>query len=60
MLVEVSVPLEVIGRVECDYYGDYHVEVMGQEVDTDEDTYLRVVRAWESRRKRERENEVPA
>lgn len=53
MLVEVSVPLEVIGRVRCDYDGGYHVKVMGQEVDTDEDTYLRVIRAWESRRKRE-------
>lgn len=50
MLVEVSVPLEVIGRVECDYDGDYHVEVMGQEVSTDEDTYWRVIRAREQHR----------
>lgn len=50
MLVEVSVPLEIIGRVRCDYYGDYHVEVMGQEVDTDEDTYRRVIKARESYR----------
>ena len=53
MLVEVSVPLEAIGTVRCDYYGDYHVEVMGQEVDTDRDTYWRVIRARESHRKRE-------
>lgn len=58
MLVEVSVPLEVIGRVRCDYYGDYHVEVMGQEVSTDEDTYRRVIKARESHRMREREIEV--
>ena len=58
MLVEVSVPLEVIGRVRCDYDGDYHVEVMGQEVDTDRNTYWRVIRARESRRMREREIEV--
>lgn len=50
MLVEVSVPLEVIGRVECDFDGDYHVEVMGQEVDTDEDTYWRVIRARDTHR----------
>ena len=53
MLVEVSVPLEVIGRVRCDYDGDYHVEVMEQEVGTDEDTYWRVIRARESYRTRE-------
>lgn len=45
MLVEVSVPLEAIGRVECDYDGDYHVEVMGQEVSTNKDTYQRVIKA---------------
>lgn len=45
MLVEVSIPLEVIGRVECDYDGDYHVEVMGQEVDTDKETYQRIIKA---------------
>lgn len=39
MLVEVSIPLEIIGKVECDYDGNYHVEVMGQECITDEDTY---------------------
>lgn len=60
MLVEVSVPLEVIGRVECDYYGNYHVEVMGQDVSTDEDTYWRVIRARESHRARELGVEVDA
>lgn len=58
MLVEVSVPLEVIGRVECDYDGDYHVEVMGQEVNTDEDTYWRVIRARESHTARKLRVEV--
>lgn len=39
MLVKVFVPLEIIGTVKCDFNGDYHVEVLGQEVDTDEGTY---------------------
>lgn len=45
MLVEVSVPLDVIGTVKCDFDGNYHVEVNGHEVDTDEETYWRVIEA---------------
>lgn len=45
MLVEVSVPLDVIGTVRCDYDGNYHVEVNGYEVDTDERTYRQVIEA---------------
>ena len=45
MLVDVAIPIECIGKVECDFYGHYHVEVMGQKVDTDEDTYLRLFKA---------------
>lgn len=57
MLVEVSIPLEVIGIVRCDFDGDYHVEVMGQEVDTDRDTYWRVIKARESYRAYELRNQ---
>lgn len=45
MLVEVSIPLDAIGVVRCDFDGDYHVEVNGQEVDTDEKTYWQVISA---------------
>lgn len=45
MLVEVSVPLDVIGMVRCDYDGNYHVEINGYEVDTDERTYMQVIEA---------------
>lgn len=45
MLVEVSVPLDVIGMVRCDYDGNYHIEVNGYEVDTDERTYWQVIAA---------------
>lgn len=45
MLVEVSVPLDVIGTVRCDFDGNYHVEVSGHEVDTDSETYWRVIEA---------------
>lgn len=58
VLVEVSIPLEVVGRVECGHDGEYYVEVMGQEVDTDEDTYWRVIRARESHCMHEIEIEV--
>ncbi len=44
-LVEVSVPLEAVGVVRCDFDGSYHVEVNGQEVDSDEKTYWQVIRA---------------
>lgn len=47
MLVDVSIPIECIGKVECDFHGDYHVEVMGQMVETDEATYWRLVKARE-------------
>lgn len=50
MLVEVSIPLDAIGVVRCDFDGNYHVEVNGQEVDSDEKTYWQVIRARESRR----------
>lgn len=45
VLVEVAIPLECIGSVRCDFDGFYHVQVLGEEVDTDEETYLRVVEA---------------
>lgn len=45
MLVEIAVPIECVGAVRCDFNGYYHVEVMGQEVDTDEDTYRKVIEA---------------
>ena len=48
MLVEVSVPLDVIGTVRCDFDGNYHVEVNGHEVDTDRETYWRVIEARDS------------
>lgn len=58
MLVEVSVPLEVIGTVKCDFDGYYHVEVLGQEVDTDKDTYWRVIRARDRARELHRAREL--
>lgn len=45
MLIEVSVPLDAIGTVKCDYDGNYHIEVNGYEVDTDEKTYWQVIKA---------------
>lgn len=47
MLVNVAIPIEHIGKVECDFHGDYHIEVMGKKVETDEDTYWRLVKARE-------------
>lgn len=47
MLVEIAVPIECVGTVWCDFNGDYHVEVMGQAVDTDEGTYWKVIEARE-------------
>lgn len=55
MLVEIAIPLEHIGTVTCDFDGDYHVEVMGVEVETDRDTYLRVSNARHTQRMRELE-----
>lgn len=43
MLIEVSIPLDAIGRARCDFDGSYHIEVNGQEVDTDERTYWQVI-----------------
>ena len=48
MLVEVSVPLDIIGMARCDHDGNYHVEVNGYEVDTDEKTYWHVIEARSS------------
>lgn len=48
MLVEVSVPLDVIGMVRCDYDGNYRIEVNGYEVDTDEKTYWQVIATRDS------------
>lgn len=45
VLVEVAIPLECIGAVRCDFDGIHHVQVFGEEVDTDEETYRRVVEA---------------
>ena len=45
MLVEIAVPIECVGTVWCDFNGYYHVEVMGQTVDTDRDTYWKVIEA---------------
>ena len=53
MLVEIAIPLEHIGTVTCDFDGDYHVEVMGVEVETDRDTYWRVSDARHAQRMRE-------
>lgn len=50
MLVEVSIPLDAIGRVRCDFDGSFHIEVNGQEVDTDEKTYWQVILARRSHR----------
>jgi hypothetical protein len=50
MLVEIAVPIECVGTVRCDFNGYYHVEVMGQEVDTDEDTYRKVIEARNRKR----------
>ena len=45
MLVEVSIPLDIIGVVRCDHDGSYHVEINGYEVDTNEKTYWQVIEA---------------
>ena len=60
MLVEVSVPLDVIGVVRCDFYGIYHVQMFGEEVVTDEETYRRVIKARDAylRNMRELRTEV--
>ncbi len=60
VLVEVAIPLEYIGVVRCDFDGIYHMQVLGEEVETDEATYRRVVEARYShlRRLRELEGEV--
>lgn len=48
MLIEVSIPLDAIGMARCDFDGSYHIEVNGQEVDTDEKTYWQVILARKS------------
>ncbi len=48
MLIEVSIPLDAIGMARCDFDGSYHIEVNGQEVDTDEKTYWQVILARRS------------
>ena len=48
MLIEVSIPLDAIGMARCDFDGSYHIEVTGQEVDTDEKTYWQVILARKS------------
>ena len=58
VLVEVAIPLECIGVVRCDFDGIYHVQVLGEEVETDEATYRRVVEARYSHLRRLRELEV--
>lgn len=55
MLVEVAIPLECIGVVRCDFDGIYHVQVCGEEVVTDEETYRRVVKARDAHLRRMRE-----
>lgn len=45
VLVDVALPLSCVGTVRCDFDGDYHVEVMGYETDTDKDSYWRVSEA---------------
>lgn len=61
VLVEVAIPLECIGTVRCDFDGIHHVQVLGEEVDTDEETYRRVVEARDAhlRRTCELKVEVP-
>lgn len=60
VLVEVAIPLECIGVVRCDFDGIYHVQVLGEEVETNEATYRRVIEARYShlRRLRKLEEEV--
>lgn len=55
VLVEVAIPLERIGTVRCDFDGIYHVQVFGEEVVTDEETYRRVVEARDAHLRRTRE-----
>lgn len=55
VLVEVALPLSCVGTVRCDFDGDYHVEVMGYETDTDKDSYWRVSKAREQVLVRNRE-----
>lgn len=55
MLVEVAIPLKCIGAVRCDFHGVYHVQVLGEEVDTDEETFQRVVEARDAHLRRARE-----
>lgn len=55
VLVEVAIPLECIGAVRCDFDGVHHVQVLGEEVDTDEETYRRVADARDAHLRRTRE-----
>lgn len=50
MLVEIAVPIECVGTVWCDFNGYYHVEVMGQAVGTDRNTYWKVIEARNRKR----------
>lgn len=45
VLVEMAVPLECVGAVRCDFDGIYHAQVLGEEFETDETTYQRVIEA---------------
>ena len=53
-LVEVTLPLECVGTVRCDFDGIYHAQVFGEEVETDEATYRRVVKARDAYLRHER------
>ena len=55
MLVDVAIPIECIGVVRCDFDGIYHVQVFGEEVITDEETYRRVFEARDAYLRRMRE-----
>ncbi len=55
VLVEVAIPLEHIGVVRCDFDGIYHVQVFGEEVVTDKETYRRVTEARDADLRRMRE-----
>lgn len=55
VLVEAAIPFECIGAVRCDFDGFYHVQVLGEEVVTDEETYRRVIEARDAHIRRMRE-----
>ena len=55
VLVEVAIPLECIGTARCDFDGIHHVQVFGEDVVTDEETYQRVVEARDAYLRRMRE-----